>query len=156
MLPEIDLPDEAATETLGRRLASVVRPGDVIALAGPLGSGKTTLARAFIRDLTSPDEEVPSPTFTLVQTYPGARGTIWHFDLFRLERPEEALELGIEEAFDSGISLIEWPERLGPWLPPARLEVVLAPGRGEAARTARFAGDAAWRSRLVGVVDDRA
>ncbi len=107
------LPDETATEALGRRLADAACPGDVIALEGPLGAGKTTLARAFIRHLTSPGEDVPSPTFTLVQTYAAARAPIWHFDLFRLSHADEAIELGIEDAFAEGIVLIEWPERLG-------------------------------------------
>jgi tRNA threonylcarbamoyladenosine biosynthesis protein TsaE len=125
-VPEVvDLADEEATLALGARLARDAAPGDVFALAGSLGSGKTTLARGFIRALTRPDEEVPSPTFTLVQTYETPKGTIWHFDLYRLEDPEEAWELGIEEAFASGISLIEWPERLGPLLPARRREILL-------------------------------
>lgn len=125
-VPEVvDLADEEATLALGARLALDAAPGDVFALAGPLGSGKTTLARGFIRALTRPDEEVPSPTFTLVQTYETPKGTIWHFDLYRLEDPEEAWELGIEDAFASGISLIEWPERLGTLLPARRREILL-------------------------------
>ena len=125
MAVTLSLDDEAATEALGRRLAELARPGDVIALAGPLGAGKTTLARAFIRHLTGPAEEVPSPTFTLAQTYTGRSGAIWHFDLFRLVGFEEAVELGLEDAFDQGIALIEWPERLGSRLPARRLMVTL-------------------------------
>ncbi|OYW88513.1 MAG: tRNA (adenosine(37)-N6)-threonylcarbamoyltransferase complex ATPase subunit type 1 TsaE, partial [Hyphomonas sp. 32-62-5] len=92
------LPDEAATAALGERLGAVARAGDVIALVGDLGAGKTTLARALIRSHLGPETEAPSPTFTLVQTYPGPRFDIWHFDLYRLEDPGEARELGLEEA----------------------------------------------------------
>jgi tRNA threonylcarbamoyl adenosine modification protein YjeE len=141
------LADEAATEVLGRRLAVAARSGDVIALVGPLGAGKTTLARAFIRALTSAGEEVPSPTFTLVQTYAGSPGPIWHFDLFRLSRPEEALELGIEDAFAEGIVLIEWPERLGALLPAHRLEVRLDVAADGDSRKVEITG-ASWNDRL--------
>jgi tRNA threonylcarbamoyladenosine biosynthesis protein TsaE len=125
-VPEVvELADERATLALGARLADEAGRGDVFALSGTLGAGKTTLARGFIRALTGPDEEVPSPTFTLVQTYDTKKGTVWHFDLYRLEDPEEAWELGIEEAFAGGISLIEWPDRLGALLPARRRQVTL-------------------------------
>jgi len=119
-----DLACEAATQELGGWLAGRARPGDVIALSGDLGCGKSTLARAFIHARTRCDEEVPSPTFTLVQTYDSAPCPIWHFDLYRLERPEDAFELGLDDAF-MDICLIEWPERLGNLLPKNRLEVML-------------------------------
>ncbi|MCA1908131.1 MAG: tRNA (adenosine(37)-N6)-threonylcarbamoyltransferase complex ATPase subunit type 1 TsaE, partial [Magnetospirillum sp.] len=124
----VHLADEAATAALGHQLASLARPGDVIALHGTLGMGKSTLARAFIRALTSQDEDVPSPTFTLVQMYEGANGDLWHFDLYRLDKPEDAFELGIEDAFVDGVSLIEWPDRLGRLMPRQRLEIHLHPG----------------------------
>lgn len=120
----ISLPDEAATLTLGRQLAALCRPGGVIALEGDLGAGKTTLARALIQSLTSPETEVPSPTFTLVQTYNSDSFDIWHIDAYRLEDPDEAYELGLEETVD-GLALIEWPGNLGPHLPARRLEVRL-------------------------------
>src|SRR5437763_3872952 len=119
----IDLPDEAATAAFAGRLARLARPGDVIALKGELGAGKTSFARAFSRARAGQDEVVPSPTFTLAQIYEFPDLTIWHFDLYRLRDPEEAWELGIEDAFHDGVSLIEWPERLGSLLPPRRLEI---------------------------------
>src|SRR4051812_13695997 len=109
----LTLASEHDTAALGAALAAEARPGDVIALVGPLGAGKTTLARGFIQKRAGADEEVVSPTFTLVQTYEAPDAVIWHFDLYRLNDPEEALELGFEEALAAGISLIEWPERLG-------------------------------------------
>ena len=125
----------AETERLARRLAPHAASGDIIGLCGPLGSGKTAFARAFIRArLGRPVEEVPSPTFTLVQLYEHAAGAIWHFDLYRLSAPEEAYELGIEDAFSGAISLIEWPEKLGSMMPADWLEVRLVPGEDEAAR----------------------
>ncbi len=143
----LDLAGEADTAALGQRLADIARPGDVIALYGDLGAGKTTLARALIRRLTGPETEVPSPTFTLVQTYPHPHLSIWHFDLYRLKEPGEARELGLEEAVD-GLALIEWPERLGRDLPIARLEVRLS--YGDAGRIARLVDLDDWSTRLDG------
>lgn len=143
----IALPDEAATAALGAQLGAVARAGDVIALVGDLGAGKSTLARGLIRSHLGPETEAPSPTFTLVQTYPGPRFAIWHFDLYRLEHPDEARELGLEEAVD-GLCLIEWPERLGRHLPPRRLEVQLSmDGDG---RIARLMDLDDWSTRLHG------
>ncbi len=150
----VDLPDEAATARLAARLASRARRGDVIGLSGPLGSGKTSFARAFIRAYGGAATEVPSPTFTLVEIYAFAgKPPVWHVDLYRLARPEEARELGLEEAFGEGISLIEWPERLGPLLPEEHLLLALAEGRDAGARTARLAATAAWAGRLEGLAD---
>jgi tRNA threonylcarbamoyladenosine biosynthesis protein TsaE len=119
------LPDEATTEQLGATLALRLKPGDVVGLRGDLGAGKTTLARAIIRAAADdPELIVPSPTFTLVEIYETARGTFWHFDLYRLERPEQVFELGWEDALADGIVLIEWPERLGALL-PKHLDVTL-------------------------------
>jgi len=119
-MPAFSMPlaDETATEALGVMLAERLRPGDVVGLYGGLGSGKTTLARAVLR-AASGDREliVPSPTFTLVEVYETARGTYWHFDLYRLEAAEQVYELGWEEALAEGIALVEWPERLGKLLP---------------------------------------
>ncbi len=119
-MPAFPLPlaDETATEHLGATLAARLKPGDVVGLKGELGAGKTTLARAILRAAAGePALIVPSPTFTLVEVYETPGGTYWHFDLYRLETPEQVFELGWEEARAEGIVLIEWPERLGPLLP---------------------------------------
>jgi tRNA threonylcarbamoyladenosine biosynthesis protein TsaE len=123
---ELFLPDEAATDRFGAALARALRRGDALCLTGGLGAGKTTLARAVIRALTTPDEEAPSPTFTLVQAYDGREFPLAHFDLYRLQSAAEADELGLEEALDDGAAIIEWPERLGVNLPPDRLDIELA------------------------------
>ena len=146
----IDLPDEAATAELAARLAALAQPGDVIALKGELGAGKTSFARAFIR-ARGDAGEVPSPTFTLVQVYDLPGGSVWHFDAYRLRDPEEAWELGIEDAFADGISLIEWPERLGSLVPVRRLEILLMPGVTEAGRRAIIDGAGDWQARLAGL-----
>ena len=123
----LPLPDEAATERLGAVLAGRLRPHDVVALVGGLGAGKTTLARAILRAASAePALIVPSPTFTLAEVYDTPRGTFWHFDLYRLEAPEQVFELGWEEARADGIALVEWAERLGPLLPPERLTITLS------------------------------
>jgi tRNA threonylcarbamoyladenosine biosynthesis protein TsaE len=150
----MELGDEAATVALARRIAAVARAGDVIALAGDLGTGKTRFARAFVDAAAGDGEEVPSPTFTLVQTYESPAGPIWHFDLYRLARPEEAYELGIEEALTDGIALIEWPERLGGLLPAERLDIALAYGDRPTARRARLAGHRGWAPRLASLFPD--
>ncbi|MBV9826337.1 MAG: tRNA (adenosine(37)-N6)-threonylcarbamoyltransferase complex ATPase subunit type 1 TsaE [Alphaproteobacteria bacterium] len=143
----IDLPDERATQRLAAQLALLARAGDVIALRGELGAGKTSFARAFIRTLGRA-EEVPSPTFTLVQVYEFEAAPIWHFDGYRLRDPEEAWELGIEEAFDNAISLVEWPERFGAHIPPRRLEILLSPGDEPNARRAVLSAGGDWDERL--------
>ena len=149
LIAEFDLPDAAATQALGAALSPRLKAGDVVALRGDLGAGKTELARGLIRALFGADTGVPSPTFTLVQTYEddSVRLSLWHFDLYRLEDPEEAFELGIEDAFADAISLIEWPERLGRHLPKRRLEVSLShAGEG---RRATLSGGGDWPDRLA-------
>lgn len=142
----LDLPDLDATNGLAGKLAGLARAGDVIALLGDLGAGKTAFARAFLSSRAGRAIEVPSPTFTLVQTYALGGPTVWHFDLYRLKHPEEAWELGIEEAFAEGISLIEWADRLGDQLPP-HLEVVLEIA-SDTARRASLRDRDGWSARL--------
>ena len=119
----IDIEDEYETKRLGSAIAKIAEPSDVFAFFGTLGMGKSVLARAFIRELTSQDEEVPSPTFTLVQTYESPKAIIWHFDLYRIKHAEEVFELGIEDAFAEGVSLIEWPEKMSDYLPVDRYNI---------------------------------
>lgn len=146
----IELPDETATAGLAARLAALARPGDVIALKGELGAGKTSFARAFIA-ARGGGSDVPSPTFTLVQLYELPEAAIWHFDCYRLRDPEEAWELGIEDAFRDGISLIEWPERMGSLLPSRRLEITLLPGAAPTARRAAIDPGPGWQTRAAGL-----
>ena len=147
------LPDEAATTRLGSAVAQVLAPGEALCLWGPLGAGKSTLARGLIRALTRPEEEAPSPTFTLVQFYdaPGLR--LAHFDLYRLTRPDEAYEIGLDEALDGGAAVIEWPERLEGRLPVDRLDIEIAvAGEGaEEHRIARITPHGAWEGRTIEV-----
>lgn len=142
----VALPGEAATAALGARLAAICRKGDAVGLRGDLGAGKTTLARGFIQALTSSSTEVPSPTFTLVQTYETTKGQIAHFDLYRLKNAAEIEELGLFDAIGEGIVLIEWPERLGARPPMNMLDVTLE--MDAAGRRAVIGGGAAWRDRL--------
>ncbi len=107
---------EQDTRRLAERIASVARKGDIFALYGTLGAGKSTFSRYFIQFLTKV-EDVPSPTFTLVQMYEAADFEIYHYDMYRLKQPDEAYELGIEETFYSGVNLIEWPEKITELLP---------------------------------------
>jgi tRNA threonylcarbamoyladenosine biosynthesis protein TsaE len=144
----ISLPDLAATEALARRLASVARSGDCFLLEGPLGAGKTALARAFLRAAAGdPEMEVPSPSFTLVQTYDTKVGPVFHYDLWRLDGPNSLEELDWEDALDA-IVLVEWPERLGSRTPGGALTISLQFGNGEA-REATITG---WDERLKGLV----
>ncbi|MBM1220746.1 tRNA (adenosine(37)-N6)-threonylcarbamoyltransferase complex ATPase subunit type 1 TsaE [Ponticoccus sp. SC2-23] len=148
---EIALPDEADTDALAMRIADLLEPGDTILLHGPIGSGKSHFARALIRHrLGNPGEDVPSPTFTIVQTYPDARGDIWHCDLYRLGGSEEIAELGLEEAFVEAICLIEWPDRLGEVRPEGALNLRLA--ATPAGHLAVFSGPDVWQGRLDDVL----
>jgi len=127
----VDLPDAAATDRLGAALAARLRPGDTLLLSGDVGAGKSHLARALIGAARAraslPPEDVPSPTYTLVQTYALGPAEIWHADLYRLGGPDDAIELGLLEAFGSALCLVEWPDRLGPLAPTDALRLHLAP-----------------------------
>ena len=137
----VALPDLAATASLGAAIAGTLVRGDVVLLRGDLGSGKTTLARAILTAM-GVDETVPSPTFTLVQTYETARFPVSHYDLYRLKRASEMDELGLDEALDDGAALIEWPERAEDRLPSDALTVHLL---ADNERRATMAGPARWR-----------
>lgn len=136
------LPDEPATQALATRLAALAQPGDCILLSGPLGAGKSVFARAFIRALAGdPNLPVPSPSFTLLQTYETPRGAIWHYDLWRLIDHHALEELGWDEA-SQHITLVEWPERLGPLTPSPALRLTLA--YAESGRYAQLSGEQRW------------
>lgn len=130
MAENVVLADEQATLALGARIASILRPGDCIALYGDLGAGKTTFARGILQALGL-EEEAPSPTFAIVQPYepPETRIPVWHIDLYRLEDPGEAVELGLDEARRDVAMLVEWPERLGAglWEDALKLYLTIEP-----------------------------
>ena len=147
------LPTEAATATFAARIAPRLRAGDCLLLSGPIGAGKSAFARALIRArLDRPNEDVPSPTFTLVQTYDAGDVTLWHADLYRLTHPDEAVELGLEQAFEDAICLIEWPDRLGDLAPKTALSLTLA-ATADGPHTVTITGPDHWRDRLAGCLD---
>lgn len=123
MITSITSKNEAETIAFAKDIASKAQEGDFVSLQGPLGSGKSIFARSFIQSLSNKEIDVPSPTFTLAQSYDTSKGTIWHFDLYRIENPEEIHEIGWEEAISEGICLVEWSERLGKYMPETRTEI---------------------------------
>lgn len=129
MAPPLTMTSASESETVqfAQNCAAKACHGDIFTLQGPLGAGKSVFARAFIQSLAGLDTDVPSPTFTLVQNYNTPKGPIWHFDLYRIEDPDEIYEIGWEEALSKGIILIEWPERLGGLLPDKRKEIIFEP-----------------------------
>ena len=145
------LKNESETGLLAAQLANVSGTGDIIGLIGDLGAGKTAFARAFI-NARGGDVEVPSPTFTIVQVYEFSDVTVYHFDLYRIEETEELLELGIEDAFTDGISLIEWPDRMDTYLPSDRLDIIFSSVLSQSARQVTLVGYGEnWINRLVQV-----
>ncbi|HCQ64169.1 MAG TPA: tRNA (adenosine(37)-N6)-threonylcarbamoyltransferase complex ATPase subunit type 1 TsaE [Rhodobacteraceae bacterium] len=150
-------PDETAA--FARALAPGLRAGDVLLLEGQIGSGKTHFARALIQARLvadgAPAEDVPSPTFTLVQTYDTGRVEIWHADLYRLTHVDEVEELGLAEAFTEAVCLIEWPDRLGDLAPDGALSLSFATGAGPDTRVVSARSNApAWAERLGVLFDD--
>jgi len=146
MRHKLCLDDEQATKALAEKLAAAVGPGQIVALEGDLGAGKTVFARAFLRAL-GVEGDIPSPTFNLVLVYETSKGQVWHSDLYRLSVPDEAIELGLEEAFADAISLIEWPDRLGSDLPTDHLHITITSTDDIHARIATLT--ATGRSKLL-------
>ncbi|WP_193140161.1 MULTISPECIES: tRNA (adenosine(37)-N6)-threonylcarbamoyltransferase complex ATPase subunit type 1 TsaE [unclassified Meridianimarinicoccus] len=151
----LSLPDEEATARLARALAPELGAGDTLALAGPIGAGKSFFARTLIRhrlNAVGKDEDIPSPTFTLVQTYQAGDLEIWHSDLYRLSTPDELFELGLEEAFETALCLIEWPDRMGEDLPSSALLLTFAPQEGDRRVVTLSSGGPAWPARLAQIL----
>jgi tRNA threonylcarbamoyladenosine biosynthesis protein TsaE len=144
---EFRLDHEADTRRLGAAIAAELKRREAVCLSGPLGAGKSTLARGLIQALAGEPVEVPSPTFTLVQSYETPRLAIAHFDLYRVVKPEEIAELGLDEALDVGAAVIEWPEKLGHHLPANRLDVDLHIDGDR--RRARLSPHGAWEGRPI-------
>lgn len=136
-----------------RLLAPRLRAEDVLLLEGPIGAGKTHFARAVIQCLLTRPEDVPSPTFTLVQTYEGTDFEIWHADLYRLTHPDEALELGLTEAFGQALCLVEWPDRLGACRPKTALTLQFSVTSDDTRGLAFLSEDETWRARLKELAD---
>ena len=140
------------TEAFAQTLSKMAESGDVLLLFGDLGVGKTAFARAFINQMMGAQTEVPSPTFTLVQMYETPKATLWHFDLYRLKTVEEVWELGFEEALEDGISIIEWPERLGGMRFPHTLELHFQnEGSEDEERTVTIHPTGRWIHKLEGL-----
>jgi tRNA threonylcarbamoyl adenosine modification protein YjeE len=152
---ELSLQDLAATRALGSRLAAVLRGGDVVALSGPLGSGKSELARALIRARAGAAIEGPRPSFTLLQDYELGALTVRHIDLYRLQQPVELDELGLTAPAADEAWLIEWPERAGALLPADRLDISLLQGPASDARIARLTAGPGWADRLPALQSGR-
>ena len=138
------LDDETASRAFGEKLAKALRPGDIIALSGPLGAGKTSIARGLIRALGHVGE-VPSPSFAIVQPYELLVPPLWHADLYRIDQPDELLELGLESILDDGVLVVEWPEHAGPGAFPDALRLTIAPDGPKRRLTAEV--PAAWEER---------
>lgn len=141
-----------ASRALAGQLASILKTGDIITFEGTLGVGKTEFCRAMIH-ATGYHEDVPSPTFSLLQTYEPSLDdvltpAIWHLDLYRLEKSEDVFELGIEDGFDTAITLIEWPEKMAPYLPETHLKITLSMAEEEGARHIKLSGNQYWALRL--------
>lgn len=149
---EFSLLNDDDTQKLGAKLASFVKMGDFIALFGDLGAGKTTFARGFIQGALSEAIDVPSPTFTLLQTYDAPEFQIYHFDLYRLKDPDEIWELGWED-IENGVTLAEWPQMAGDFLPSPRLEIYIEiTPKGRKAILRDIGGN--WAQRLDSVAHE--
>lgn len=138
------------TALLAARVGARLRPGDCILLDGPIGAGKTHFCRAMIQSLLAVSEDVPSPTFTLVQTYDTPQAEIWHADLYRVTSPDDVIELGLTDAFGSAICLVEWPDRLGSLAPADCLKIRFLPDADnpDSRELSCTWSDAKWAKRL--------
>lgn len=154
---QVRLENQRATELFAADIAELLQVGDVLALSGDLGTGKSTFSRALLRHLAAnPELEVPSPTFTLVQTYDLPRVPVAHFDLYRIEEPEELEELGLEEYLEGGVALIEWPEMGDPMYWPEALEIKLTEGADPDSRVFELTANSEnWQARLDRLKDRR-
>ena len=153
---QIELPNLSATQRLGALLANGLIAGDIIALSGPLGAGKSALARSIILSANPNETEVPSPTFSLVQTYELADKTpLWHLDLYRIESPEDAMQLGLDDAFVDAVCLIEWPDRIKKFLPKSALLINIYVAHNDDSNGIRFVDITApphWSDRLQVII----
>ncbi|MFN3144966.1 MAG: tRNA (adenosine(37)-N6)-threonylcarbamoyltransferase complex ATPase subunit type 1 TsaE [Paracoccaceae bacterium] len=155
----ITAPTETATAAFARRLAPALGPGDTLLLSGPIGAGKTHFARALIQERLAAAgraEDVPSPTFTLVQTYDDGKTEIWHADLYRLTDAGDLWELGLDEAFDTAICLVEWPDRLGTAAPAGALWIDIAADDADGRRMSLSSDAPAWPARIDAALAERA
>ncbi|MDX5383856.1 MAG: tRNA (adenosine(37)-N6)-threonylcarbamoyltransferase complex ATPase subunit type 1 TsaE [Rhodobacterales bacterium] len=151
----ITLSSPNQTTAFAERLGARLEPGDVLLLEGSIGAGKTHFARSLIQSRMAYPEDVPSPTFTLVQIYETDTCEIWHADLYRLSTPDEVVELGLTEAFDTAICLVEWPDRLGALTPTNALRLAFAQGKDEDEREVTLTWTCRkWATRLEGAFHD--
>ncbi len=152
-IPPANLVSPEQTAAFACTLAPLLEAGDTLLLAGEIGAGKTHFCRALIQarlQAAGLMEDVPSPTYTLVQTYSDRKAEIWHVDLYRISDPAEIEELGLMNAFDEAICLVEWPERLGPLIPPDALRLDMKQGDGPQTRIVSFASrNRGWKSRIM-------
>lgn len=147
----LDSSDE--TSRFAQQIGALLRAGDVLLLIGGIGAGKTHFARSLIQSLQDPPEDVPSPTFTLVQEYDTQRGPVWHADLYRLTSPDECIELGLTEAFETAICLIEWPDRLADLVPDTALSLAFSNGSNDESRVVTLSWtDPRWSDIAADVV----
>ena len=146
-----------ATERFATLLSGYLERGDTLLLSGPVGAGKSHFARKTIRPLLAHDEDIPSPTFTLVQTYEGKEGEIWHADLYRLSDSLEVVELGLTEAFSDAICIVEWPDRLGRLAPKDALRLAFSMTDTDSEREVEISWqDGTWDKRLSSMLADHA
>jgi tRNA threonylcarbamoyladenosine biosynthesis protein TsaE len=155
IIRDINLKNVSECQKVASHLSLYVRTGDIITFTGNLGTGKTEFCRSLIHALGF-HEEVPSPTFNLVQVYEHPIGngkdiSVWHLDLYRLEKAEDVFELGIDDAFETAVTLIEWPDRMVPYLPEDHLQIFLSMGDQEGSRNLIIKGSEYWSKRLENI-----